>query len=92
MLKGIQKRMIVVKTVGNRYFDSAYFILKNSSEPFDEGSLLREAKGIVKENLAKRRTPKRSENAWRKQRIFFFFGGLSCGGGVMGLLWLLLSL
>ena len=54
MIKGIQKNMILVQTPNNRYFESAYFILRHdlSAKEQKENEMIKEANRIIDENSA----------------------------------------
>ena len=47
MIKGINKKMIVVKNTGSKYFEEAHFIVKASISEPTERDLLKEATQIV---------------------------------------------
>lgn len=48
MVKGCQRRIIMLKDTGSRYFDSAYFILRSElPRSCSEQDMLREAQHIV---------------------------------------------
>lgn len=57
MLKGIQKKMIVLNIQDSKIFESAYFIMKNHVKlsPPDDNAILLEANRIVSESLPKRK-------------------------------------
>ena len=64
MIKGAQKQMIVLRTGGSRYFDEAYFVLRQGVNPdrAQEPDLLTEAKRILEE-CENRKTGKRQKSA-----------------------------
>lgn len=91
-MKGVQRRMIVVRTENSPYFEEAHFLLKCDREapPPDEGDILREANRIVEESLFpyahfRRKTKKAS----LLRQILFFAAGLLFGGGLIALILLL---
>ena len=48
MLKGCQRRIIMVKDTGSRYFDSAYFVIKSDVPPSCKDSdMLTEAHKMI---------------------------------------------
>ena len=57
MIKGIQKKMIVLNIQDSKIFESAYFIMKNHVKltPPDDNAVLFEANRIVSESLPKRK-------------------------------------
>lgn len=76
MLKGCQRRIIMVKDTGSRYFDSAYFVIKSNLPPSAHDSdMLSEAHRMIEAYSAQSGndvqhlrtsalTPKRHTNAW----------------------------
>ena len=85
MLKGAQKRMIIVRTGDSRYFDEAYFILRRElpQRGTGRGDMLREANRILEECGVERRV--------RRRGGWVVFGvGLLLGAGTALLLCLLL--
>ena len=75
MIRGAQKRLVVVKTEGSRLFDEAYFILRREipEKTFRKEDLLNEAeKVLLKVSPGVR--PKR-----KRGRLLFFFLGLLFG-------------
>ena len=87
MIRGAQKKMIVVKTGDSRLFEEAYFVLRREYE--GGGDMVAEANRLI-EGCGDRgrgvpRRTGRCLSSWA-----FFLGGVLSGGGVIGLLWLLL--
>ncbi len=88
MLKGAQKRMIVVKTEDSFLFEEAYFVIRRGAEARG-GSIVEEANRII-ENCGchdkKRRKPsKREIVAWTAT----FLGGSGIGGALVGIICIL---
>ena len=57
MLRGSQKRMIVVRTRDSRLFEEAYFVIRRSADEHggdadDEWDMLREANRILESSMA----------------------------------------
>ena len=76
MIKGAKKQMIVVRTVGSRVFDEAYFVLRRQwkEESGDSEDMLREANRILAEGNEPTHPTARSHRRW------LFFGiGILCG-------------
>lgn len=75
MIKGAQKQMIVVRTGASRYFDEAYFVLRQGidSDRSREPDLLSEAERILQESET-RRAGKRGQ---RSSLLWFFVGAAS---------------
>jgi hypothetical protein len=95
MLKGAQKRMVVLRTATSSHFESAYFILKDDA-PRDEGgqelSLLEEANRILDQSFAPPARGQRRERTFsRKQALLLFLFGFVIGA-LLGALVLLLLL
>lgn len=85
-IKGCARRVVVLNRVGDGMFETAYFILKSGVDEPSDGDMLREANRIIEEHSF---SPTRTA---RKKSVFAFVYGVLAGGGVIGLLWLLLSL
>lgn len=77
MMKGTQKQMVVVKTVGNRYYEEAHFVLRDGQHLADEArtTMLAEANRILDECM---HVPRRR----RMRRVTAFFVGLALGAAV----------
>ena len=98
MLRGAEKRMIVVRTHDSRMFEEAYFVVRPEADRGgrDEPDMLWEANRILESSMAGCRGESRGTHAsliprhgvWR--RAVWFLAGLLSGGGVVGLLWLVL--
>ena len=77
MIKGARKEMIVVRTAGSRYFDEAYFVLREDTQRKRQKStdILSEANRILAEI-----TPEHSQVSKKKNRpwLSFAIGGF-CG-------------
>ena len=88
MIKGAKKQMIVVRTVGSRMFDEAYFVLRRQckEEEYGREEMMREANRILSEGneLPEKRT--RRMRGW-----LFFAGGIFLGllAGILLGMWLL---
>ena len=88
MIKGARKEMIVVRTSGNRYFDEAYFVLREEAPRAKHKSadILSEANRILAETL-----PDFSPALRKPSHHWFFFGvGSICGAALSVLVTLLL--
>lgn len=91
MLKGAQKRMIVVRTTDSKLFEEAYFVMRQDAGlgGGDRPDLLAEANRILEGSRlhSERRHRPRRGILWC---VLGFLGGAMLGGGGVGLLWLLL--
>ena len=88
MIKGAQKRMIVLKTGNSRYFDEAYFVLRREIEAETEPdtAILAEADRILREQTHHTSQPrKRRVRAW-----CFFLCGILLGAITAALVCLVL--
>ena len=77
MIKGARKQMIVVRTGNSRYFDEAYFVLREDAQKDNQKStdILSEANRILSEIAPETpNTVQKSHHKW----LFFGIGGL-CG-------------
>ena len=83
MVKGCQRRIILLRDTGSGMFEEAYFILKPERANAPEQLMIAEANRIIAEQ-------KRPASAAQIRRRWpHFLGGLLTGGGLVGLLWLL---
>ena len=73
MVRGYQKRIICLKNTKSRYFDEAYFVVKedstNSGVPHSE--LVEEANRIIDENYSEGEVILSSVGFWRRAWSFF---------------------
>lgn len=92
MIKGVHKSVVRVRLSKNRYFESAYFVLRRTAPSVSPKStdMLGEANRILSEHdlLEKKKTPAFP----RGQRIRYFVGGSLCGGLIVSLIGFLLYL
>lgn len=91
MLRGSQKRMIVVRTRDSRLFEEAYFVMRRGTEGDGEEQpdMLWEANRILENTAtAEENPPKTAARGFR--RLLWFAAGALSGGSAVGLLWLLL--
>ncbi len=88
MLKGAQKRMIIVRTGDSRYFDEAYFVLRREvgTQASLQSDMLSEANRILEESGVSSKERRRSV----KVCALFFLLGMLFGGGISVLVLLLL--
>lgn len=98
MIRGAQKRMIVLRTRDSRVFEEAYFVVRREAEGdgASEQDMIREANRILERSLPReRRTPAQTIQPTTKAKrggFYWFAVGLLCGGGSTGILGLLLYL
>ncbi|HIS51292.1 MAG TPA: translation initiation factor 2 [Candidatus Onthomonas avicola] len=91
MVKGISRRVIVVRSPDPQYFEQAIFLLREDAP--DGGvsaqQVLRQAKEVADRYL-KRNAPARSRFAWLRRRESWL--SFLAGAGVTGLVWMLARL
>lgn len=98
MLRGAEKRMIVVRTKDSRLFEEAYFVVRPEAgnRTDDDLDMLWEANRILESSMAgakreKPLPPSLSPTPFGLIRgLVWFLVGLLTGGGVASLLWVLL--
>lgn len=83
MIKGARKEMIVVRTGGSRYFDEAYFVLREDAqrEKRKSKNILEEANRILAEI-----SPELSPTVHKRPRGWFFFVAGSICGAILGVI------
>ncbi len=88
MIKGARKQMIVVRTGNSRYFDEAYFVLKEEAQKDSRKSkdILNEANRLLSE-IATDSAP--APHLQHRKWLFFCIGSL-CGAVLSVILTLLL--
>lgn len=98
MLRGAEKRMIVVRTRDSRLFEEAYFVVRPEADRSDrdESDMVWEANRLLESSMVGWRSDtmgsphfSRSRRGGLRGRLWFLFGLVS-GGGIVGLLWFLL--
>lgn len=47
MIKGLERKIMLLKSTNSRYFDEAYFIMKDDLISCDDSEILREAEKII---------------------------------------------
>lgn len=98
MLRGAEKRMIVVRTRDSRMFEEAYFVVRPEADRAerDELDMLWEANRILESSMAGSKGEKTRPLDTAPSRfgllrgVAWFLLGLLTGGGTVGLLWVLL--
>lgn len=88
MLKGAQKRMIVVKTSDSKLFEEAYFVLRHESRG-EETDMVAEANRIIEECGGRKGKHKKYGPKELICAAALFLGGGTLGGVTVGLLSLL---
>ena len=83
MLKGAQKRMIVIKTSDSEFFEEAYFVVKPNCHE-DELDMIAEADRIAEKVIDRKKSEKKKMALSKKNIIFCLCGAM--GGIFMGIL------
>ena len=81
MLKGAQKRMVVVKTQDSRIFEEAYFVMRTDT-PASDVDMVGEANRIIETCCEKRRERVKKINLSVLAPIFAFVCGSILGCGI----------
>ena len=93
MIKGVQRKMVVVKTDNSNVFETAYFVLRKNAEMREKShsDIMKEANRIIE-----RRLPSNLFRARRRERIrkrlkccAFFIAGTLFGGASASVCFLL---
>lgn len=101
MIKGCQKKMVVVRNIASDLFDEAYFIMKNDDRqlPYGRDEMMTEADRIVEASLlqCKREEAvlpdaaglKTKKSASAKERLITFALGFAFGAAASALFFIL---
>ena len=91
MLRGAEKRMIVVRTKDSRLFEEAYFVIRRGVDEGEgrpsENDMVREATRIVSQNSAAYPAARR-RSRWR-MKLLAFLAGAAAATSIFGGAWLL---
>ncbi len=82
MIKGVQKRMIVLQPEKNSVFETAFFVLRSDLEKsrFDGEAMLLEANRMISENKPSGKRKKHAKKERIRSGFPFFFAGFLFGG------------
>ena len=94
MIRGAQKKMIVIRTHDSRVFEEAYFVMRRDSEAtIGDSDMLTEADRIIRRSTSGHTPespfPRRECKRPWVGRLAWFVSGLLLGGGIGCLLSLL---
>ncbi len=81
MLKGAQKRMVVVKTQDSRIFEEAYFVIRPGTSASGE-DMVGEANKIIESCCEKRRERAKRSRLSAVFPLLLFIGGALLGSGI----------
>ena len=83
MLKGIQRRMVEVRTDKSGLFETAYFVLRDQAHEEDARNIVDEAYKIISRALEDTDTRgRRARRRKGRRRAALFAAGFLCGAGV----------
>lgn len=94
MIRGAQKKMIVIRTHDSRVFEEAYFVMRRDTEAsVGDSDMLTEADRIIRRHTAGAERPLHQGRSRVRERVRYLLWlglGLLLGSGGTGLLmWLL---
>lgn len=92
MIKGVQRKMIVVKTDNSNVFETAYFVLRSDSDKSksDAIDMLTEANRIVNEGNDTKKSKKEKKKRFGRFAAFcIFLLGVVFGTAASFLVWLI---
>lgn len=91
MIRGVQRKIIVVKGEKNSVFESVYFLLRNdlSEKTRSENDMLREANRIISENYSERKAKKAERRKRIRRGLALFLIGILLGAASMIAVWFL---
>lgn len=92
VVRGTQRKMVVVKTADSELFDEAYFILRKDSARYNdssEGSMIDEANRIINKSVFSRERDRGRAAGFFARELWLYIGGLVSGSGIVGLFWLI---
>ena len=82
MIKGLERKMMLLKSTNSKYFDEAYLIMKDDISVYDEGEILREAERILFSAETCKRIKRSNKKRTFKSFLILVLGvllGLSAG-------------
>jgi hypothetical protein len=81
MLKGTQKRMVVLRTADSTLFEAAYFVLRDTEKADTQSSVLEEANRILEKSFTPQnaKQTRRAARARRRRAALLFLLGMICG-------------
>ena len=93
VVRGTQRKMVVVKASDSELFEEAYFILRKDcarERDASEDSMVLEANRIINKNVFSRERCGTGGVTFKD--FLFYVGGFVSGSGIVGLFWLILRL
>ena len=95
IVKGTQRKMVIVRTADSDLFDEVYFMLRKDVKRgagASEESMLEEASRIINKSVFSREREVYGRGSISVRSFLFYLGGLFCGSGMVGLFWFIFSL
>jgi len=91
MIRGVQRKIIVIKGDKNSVFENVYFLLKNDifESPRSEKDIMREANRIISENYSDKKRKKYEKRKKARRGLAIFLLGLLLGALSMISMWIL---
>ncbi len=84
MIRGAQKKMIVIKTSDSAVFEEVYFVLRRE-RPAVEADMVREANRIIESSGEKKSSVRKNDVKSLVFCVACFACGIATGGGVAAL-------
>ena len=93
MLKGCQKRIIMINDTGSDIFDQAYFIIKDANicDRFCKTDMIREANRIIDNNLLGAYFSGERKKKRGRYDVRSFVLGALFGAALVAILWLVIA-
>ena len=82
MIKGLERKIMLLKGTNSKYFDEAYFIMKDDITYCDDSEILKEAEKIIFSAEGCKRIKRADKRTSAKIALFTIAGafiGLLCG-------------
>ena len=95
VVRGTQRKMVVVKAQDSELFEEAYFILRKDlghKQSASEDSMVLEANRIINKSVFSRERDRHGGAGVTLKDFLFYVGGFVSGSGIVGLFWLVLRL
>lgn len=91
MIRGVQRKIIVIKGDKSSVFENVYFLLRNdiSDANRSDGDILREANKIIAQNYSDKKRKKYEKRKKIRRGLAIFLSGLLLGALSMVSVWIL---
>ena len=85
LIKGCQRRMIMLRDPKSRYFDTVYFVLKaDLPKSSRESDMLREAELILMGGSSENAMPQKPKKVKNSDGVLAYFSGAATVGAAVG--------